>query len=161
MSWNDVSRTVKLLALLGGTRKEIFDVFPPYGPWVRDRGDLVALNPQPLPPVDPPLVVGAIVMSRRIAELAVEADVRGESPEWLSRLIDDWCETPWPRRWPWPGPGPAPEGGPRPEPWAVNEARTAGAVVFASVASRLGDGELRAALVDAAERLADVASREV
>jgi hypothetical protein len=162
MPWNDVSQTVKVLALLGRTKKEIFDVFPPYGPLVRDRGDLVALNPQPLPPVDPPLVVGAIVMSRRIAELAVEADLRGESPaEWLSRFINEWCDTPWPRHWPWPGPGPAPEGGPRPEPWAINEARTAGAVVFASVASRLGDGELRGALTDAAERLADVASREL
>jgi hypothetical protein len=33
-----------------------------------------------MPPVGPPLVVGAIVMSRRIAELAGGADVRGESP---------------------------------------------------------------------------------
>jgi hypothetical protein len=74
MSWNDVSQTVKVLALLGRTKKEIFNVFPPCGPLVRDRGDLVTLNPQPLPPVDPPLVVGAIVMSRRIAELVVEAD---------------------------------------------------------------------------------------
>jgi hypothetical protein len=79
----------------------------------------------------------------------------------LSRLVNEWCDTPWPRHWPWPGPGPAPEGGPHPEPWAINEARTAGAVVFASGASRLGDGELRAALADAAERLADVASREL
>ena len=79
MSWNDVSQTVKVLALLGRTKKELFDVFPPCGPLARDRGDLVTLNPQPLPPVDP-LVVGAIVMSRRIAELVVEADVRGESP---------------------------------------------------------------------------------
>jgi hypothetical protein len=162
MPWNDVSQTVRVLALVGRTKKEIFDVFPPHGPLVRDRGDLASLNPQPLPPVDPPLVVGAIAMSRRVAELAVEADVRGEAPaEWLGRLVSEWCETPWPRRWPYPGPGPAPEGGPHPEPWAVSEARIAGAVVFASVASRLGEGDLRAALADAAERLADVASREL
>jgi len=32
MPWNDVSQTVKVLALLGRTKKEIFDVFPPVRP---------------------------------------------------------------------------------------------------------------------------------
>lgn len=161
MPWSDFSQTVRLLALLGRLKKEVFDVFPPHGLGVLDGVDTVALNPQPLPPRDP-LVTGAILMSRRLSELAIEADIRGEGPaEWLDQIIDEWCDTPWPRKWPWPGPGPGPEEGPVPDPWAVNEARTAGAVVLASMASRLGDGDLRKTLARGAEKLADAAAQEM
>lgn len=161
MPWNDFSQTVKLLALMGRAKPEVFDVFPPQGAGLLDRVAAAALNPQPLPPRDP-LVSGAIQMSQRLAQLAVEADVRGESPAtWLTELVDEWCGTPWPRKWPWPGPGPGPGDGPHPEPWAVNEARAAGAVVLASMASRLGDGELRDTMARAAEQLADVAAQEM
>jgi hypothetical protein len=161
MPWNDLSQTVKVLALMGRAKPEVFDVFPPHDPGVLDRVESVALNPQPLPPRDP-LVTGAVIMSRRLAQLAVEADVQGEEPaEWLAQIIDEWCRTPWPRKWPWPGPGPGPGDGPSPEPWAVNEARTAGAVVLASMAARLGEGDLREALARGAERLADTAAQEM
>lgn len=160
MPWNDFSQTVKVLALLGRTRPEIFDAFPPHGVGVLDRVGAVALNPQPLPPRDP-LVSGAVIMARRLAELAVESDVRGEAPaEWLTEVIEEWCATPWPRKWPWPGPGPGPEEGSRPEASSVNEARVAGAAVLASMAARLGDGDLREALAHGAERLADAAAQE-
>ncbi len=161
MPWSDVSQTVKVLAMLGKVNPEIFDVFPPHSLGVADRVEAVTLNPQPLPPRDP-LVTGAIFMSRRLTQIAVEADVRGEdSAGWLAQIIDEWCGTPWPRKWPRPGLGPTSEGGPHPEPWAVNEARIAGAVVFASMASRLGDGDLQTALANGAERLAEVAAHEM
>lgn len=160
MPWSDVSQMVKVLAVLGRSRPQIYDVFPPQLITVGRWGEAETLNPQPLPPKDP-FVAGAISMSRRVAQLAIEADVRGEDPaSWVSQLIDEWCGTPWPGKWPQPGPAPVPEGGPHPEPWTINEARISGAVVFALTASRLGDGDLRKALTDGAERLADVASRE-
>ncbi|QBR92938.1 hypothetical protein [Nocardioides euryhalodurans] len=160
MPWNELSQTVRLLALLGRVRPEVFDAFPPHGPVLRDRFEAVGLNPQPLPPRDP-LVVGAVTMAGRVATLAVEADVRGEEPaRWVRDFVADWCETPWPRRWPWPGPGPGPDG-PQPDPWSVNAARVAGASVLASVAAGLGAGELRDALAHGAEQLADVAGREL
>lgn len=160
MPWSEVSQMVKVLAMLGRLRPEVYDVFPPQlaaqGRW----GEAEALNPQPLPPRDP-LVTGAIVMSRQVARFAVEADVRGEDPSsWLSQLVDEWCGTPWPGKWPRPGSGPVPEGGPQPEPWIINEARIAGAVVFALTASRLGEGDLRRVFTEGAERLAEVAARE-
>ncbi|MET4099267.1 hypothetical protein ABIB37_001504 [Agrococcus sp. UYP10] len=148
MPWVDASQTVKVLAILARSRPEVYDVFPPHRlaaePSAADR-----------------LVVEGISMARRVAQLAIEADVRGEDPVgWLSQLIDEWCGTPWPGKWPRPGSGPAPEEGPHPEPWALNGARIAGAAVFASTAWRLGDGPLRAALIDGAERLAEIAVRE-
>lgn len=160
MPWSDVSQMVKVLAIVGRLRPEVYDVFPPQfaaeGRW----GEAVALNPQPLPPRDS-LVRGAISMSRRVAQLAIEADVRGEdSSSWVSQLVDEWCGTPWPRKWPRPGSGPIPDGGPQPEPWTINEARIAGAVVFALTASRLGEGDLQRALTEGSERLAEAAARE-
>jgi len=158
--WNDFSQTVKVLALLGRSRPEIFDAFPPQGIGALDRVEAVALNPQPLPPRDP-LVTGAVLMARRLSQLAVEDDVRGQPPaEWLSEVVDEWCGTPWPRKWPWPGPGPGPQEGGVPEPGSVNEARVAGAAVLASIAARLGDGDLREALAHGAERLAEAAAQE-
>ena len=115
MPWNDLSQTVKLLALLGRTRPEVFDAFPPHDPGVLHRFDAVALNPQPIPPGR--AVTGAIVMARRLAQQAVEAEARGEeSSRWVSDIIDDWCGTMWPHKWPWPGPGPRPGDGPSPIP---------------------------------------------
>lgn len=161
MPWNDLHPTVRSLALLGRIKPEIFDVFPPHGgPGLADRVESVALNPQPLPPHDP-LVPGALAMARRLGQLAVEADLRGEeSAGWVSEIIDDWCRTPWPRRFPWPGPGPRPEEGPFPEPWVLNQGRVAGATVFATLAASLGEGALRDALATGAERLVHAATQE-
>ena len=161
MAWNELSQTVKLLALLGRTRPEVYDAFPPHGPGVLNRFDAVALNPQPIPPGHE-LVTGALAMARRLAQLAVEAEARGEeSAGWVSEIIDDWCGTKWPRKWPWPGPGPRPDEGPFPEPWRVSEARVAGAVVFASLAASLGEGGLRDAFAKGADQLANVAAQEM
>lgn len=157
MPWNEFSPIVRVLAIAARVNKSVFDVFPPQFHGLADRVEGVALNPQPLPPQDP-LISGAFSMCQRLVQLAVEATVRGEEPApWLGQVVDEWCGTPWPLSWPWPGPGPHPQDGPVPDPWAVNEARMAGALVFASMASRLADGDLREALAQGAERLADVA----
>src|SRR5512144_1539442 len=96
-------------------------------------------------------------MAHAVASLAVEADVRGEQSRFVSELIDDWCGTPWPKKWPWPWPGP--HGAPDPEPW-IETGRAIGAIVFASVGARLGEGELATALLEGAERLAEASVAE-
>lgn len=147
--------------------RPLLSVFPPHGPVISMSFDEVALKPQPLPPLGDPIVAGAAAMSRRVAQLAIESHVRGERPDWVAEVIDDWCGTPWPRKWPWPGPasGPHPDPwhevfGPHPEPWQVALGRGVGAVAFASVAARLGDEELQAVFFRGAEQLAEAAVSE-
>jgi hypothetical protein len=76
----------------------------------------------------------------------------------IARLaaVDDWCGTrppripiPWPGPWPFPWP---PEPEPHPD-WDVGLSRVVGALTLASVASRLGEGELQDALAKGAEQL--------
>ncbi|WP_255768593.1 hypothetical protein [Pseudarthrobacter sulfonivorans] len=153
---------ITLLAHIARINPAIWDAIHPHGPLIRQRYDAVALNPQPLPPKEngERLQLEAGFMARELVRLAVEADLRGDDPIRMVReVIDDWCGTPWPRKWPfpWPGPGPGPTDGPQPEPWQINAGRVVGATVFASYASRLGEGPLREALADGAERLAQAA----
>lgn len=147
-----------LLVHISRINPAVWDAIFPHGPLYRDRYGAVALNPQPLPPkeIGERLQLEAGLMARALVGLAVEADVRGDDPVRMVReLIDDWCGTPWPRKWPFPWPGPT--FGPQLEPWQINAGRVVGATVFASYASRLGEGPLRDALADGAERLAQVA----
>ena len=141
------------LTVIGRIPPEAWDAIVPHGHRVsiRNVADLVSLNPQPLPPRASYLVAAA-EMAHSVAGLAVAADVRGEQSRFVSEFIDDWCGTPWPKKWPWPWPGP--HGAPDPEPW-VETGRAIGAIVFASVGARLGEGELSAALIEGAERLAE------
>ncbi len=158
----DLSQTVKLLALVGSIHPESWDAWKPQ--WSAERGylDWASLNPQPLPPHPPDkFVLAAVRMSYRLVTLAVEDAARNQGTvEWVSEMIDDWCPTPWPRKWPRPGPGFGPEDNPQPEPWSVAMAKASGAVVLASMAVRLGEGELRDALVKGAEKLAEAAVNE-
>ena len=150
-------RPVTLLSVVAAIRPEIWDAIVPQGPLIRTRGDLVSLNPQPLPPAEA-FLVGAAVMAHELVRIAVETEVTGGSSAGFVRdFIDDWCGTPWPRKWPWPGPGPRPGEGPSPEPWDVRTGRVIGAIVFASVGTRLADGELSAAFTDGADRLSEAA----
>ncbi len=151
-------RATSLLSIIGSINPAAWDAIIPHGPGVASRLEQVALNPQPLPPHDG-LLVGAANMAHAVARLAVEASLRGESTDFVREVIDDWCGTPWPRKWPWPWPGPRPDEGPFPDPWVLDTARVVGAVVFTSVASRLAEGELQSTLLEGAERLADVAVR--
>lgn len=154
-----------LLSLIARIHPAVWDLIDLQGPLVRERYSrerysAVALNPQPLPPRLQPngILIEAGLMATEFTRLAVEADVRGEaSSRFISELVEDWCATPWPRKWPWPWPGPRQEEGPRPEPWQMDAARVVGAVVLASYASRLGEGELSVALAEGAERLAQAA----
>lgn len=149
-----------LLSLIARIHPAMWDVIGPHVPLVRDRFSAVALNPQPLPPGPPPdaFLAEAGLMARNLVHMALEADVRGEDPVGFVReFIEDWCGTPWPRKWPFPWPGPRPGEGPQPEPWRINEARVVGAVVLASYASRLGEGDLASSLAEGADRLAESA----
>lgn len=151
-----------LLSIIGTIHPEIWDAIIPYGPRVRVVSALekVALNPQPLPPRET-LLGGAAEMAHEVVRLAVASEAQGASSSaFVSEIIDDWCGTSWPRKWPWPWPGPRPgtdTEGPQPEPWDVKTAQVIGAVVFASVASRLSSGDLRTAFADGADRLAEAA----
>jgi hypothetical protein len=145
--------TTAFLAIIGRIPPQAWDAIIPHGARVsvRNPAELVALNPQPLPPREAYLVAAA-EMAHSVASLAVEADVRGEQSGFVSEFIDDWCGTPWPKKWPWPWPGPGE--GPDPEPW-IETGRAIGAIVFASVGARLGEGELGTALLEGAEQLAE------
>jgi hypothetical protein len=151
-----------LLSIIGTIHPELWDAIIPHGPRVRvvSGFERVALNPQPLPPRET-LLAGAAEMAHEVARLAVASEAQGGSSSGLvSEVIDDWCGTPWPRKWPWPWPGPRPETdieGPHPEPWEVRTARVIGAIIFASVASRLSSGDLRSAFADGADRLVEAA----
>jgi hypothetical protein len=151
-----------LLSIIGTIHPEIWDAIIPQGPRVRVVSALerVALNPQPLPPRET-LLAGAAEMAHEVVRLAVASEAQGASSSaFVNEIIDDWCGTPWPRKWPWPWPGPRPgtaAGGPSPDPWDVQTARVVGAVIFASTASRLSSGDLRTAMADGADRLVEAA----
>ena len=151
-----------LLSIIGRIQPEAWDAIVPHSPLTRVPAGKpglgqVALNPQPLPPGEP-LVTAAADLAHEVVRAAVTTDMQGGSSSALiSDLIDDWCGTPWPRKWPWPSPGPRPEPEPDPVPWDVQTARVAGALIFASMASRLSQGELRDTLTKGADRLAEAA----
>lgn len=120
---------------------------------VPSRIDLVSLNPQPLPPAERFLVASAD-LAHDIGRLAVETDLtHGGGTDLVRQLVDDWCGTGWPRRWPFPFPGPDPRG----DAFDLAGGRLVGAVVLASLGQRMADSELGAAFTEGAERLAEVA----
>lgn len=153
--------SIELLTIISRIRPEVWDVIVPRFSVMQRRTDWVALNPQPLPPLPPPdaFLVGAAEMAHAVARMAVEAEVRGDSASFLDQLVEEWCATPWPRRWPWPWPDPRTAGGPSPDPWVVGSGRLVGALVFASVGARLEEGGLRTSMLQGAEMLADAAMR--
>jgi len=150
-------RAMSLLSIIGNINPQAWDYIVPQGPFPQEGrsaslAEQVALNPQPLPPGEA-FVIGAAEMAHSIARMAIESEIRGESSiAVVSGFVDDWCGTPWPHRWPRPGPDPSPD------PWLVQTGRVVGAIVFASVGSRLGDGELSKAFLGGAERLAEAAT---
>ncbi|MDH6196643.1 hypothetical protein M2272_003296 [Mycobacterium frederiksbergense] len=125
----------------------------------QSRSEEVELQPQPLPPVES-YQIAAAVMAHRYVQLSIESAIQGrEASRIIDEMVDEWCGTPpWPHRWPhptWPVPGPEP--GPRPNEDLVATGRMVGALVLASVGSRLADGELGNAMLRGAERLTDKA----
>jgi hypothetical protein len=75
------------------------------------NGDVVALNPQPLPPRALAVIAlgrAAILRAELLGEAAAFAGHAGGAERYMLDLIDDWCGTP-PRKFPWPRPGPRPD----------------------------------------------------
>lgn len=149
-------RTIDILVAIGKIPPQAWDAIVPHGPLTKYGAGIlekVALNPQPLPP-KAAVSVAAVELAQRVSQMAIEANVRGENPAgWVSELLDDWCGTGWPKKWPWPPGGPDPD----PDPVYFKDGQLMGAVVLADVASRLRDGELRGVFEKGAERLAEVA----
>jgi hypothetical protein len=121
--------------------------------------DRVALNPQPLPPIEA-FQLAAAAMTQEFARLAIQSDIQGRSgAQIISDMVDDWCLTGWPRKWPIPIPGPVhPEPGPRPNeaglsPSLAQTGRLVGALVLANLGSRLASSELSEAMLRGSERL--------
>jgi hypothetical protein len=128
----------------------------------RSASEVVELQPQPLPPAEH-FHIAAASMAREFVRIALESEIQGRPAiKIISDMVDEWCLT-WPRNWPHPRPVPSPEPGPRPnegpipDPWLAQTGRIIGAVVLASVGSRLGNEELRNALLTGAQRLSDAA----
>lgn len=156
-------KAMSLLSIIGRINPQAWDYIVPQGPFPQERWGAslaarVSLNPQPLPPHEA-FVVSAAEMAHSVVRIAIESEVSGESAvAMVSRFVDDWCGTPWPHPWPWPWPGPGP--GPDPDPWMVQTGRVVGAIVFASMGSRLAEGELREAFLKGAEQLAETATSD-
>ncbi len=156
-----MTRTVSLLSTIAGIDPRVWDAIVPHGPLTHaglegagarlPRSSSLASSPNDF-------LISAAQMAHTVARIATEAELRGESSDGLVKeFIDDWCGTPWPRKWPWPGPGPRPNEGPLPDPWVIQTGRVVGAVVFASVGSRLADSSLGSAFLEGAERLTEAA----
>jgi hypothetical protein len=156
---------VRLLAVLARINPAVWDAIIPHGPVLSgasafeavSKASEVELNPQPLPPRQQLLLASATV-AHDVALAAVTAEAAGTeaASRIVGRAVDDWCGTeprhfpiPWPGPWPFPWP---PEPEPHPE-WDIGASRVVGALSFASVASRLAEGEAREALSKGAEQL--------
>ncbi len=148
-------RTVELLASIGRIPPQAWDAIIPMWTGANSRIDQVALNPQPLPPVEA-FAVSAAAMAHTVARVALEDQVRGaESSAFLDEMIDDWCGTPWPRKFPWPWPGPRGDRGEGPDQQMIELGRISGAIVLASYGTRMAGSKLGEAMIAGAERLAE------
>ena len=127
----------------------------PQGLRVHHRGDDASLNPQPHPPHQAGRL--GIILQARGNILG-----RGRDPSAQHAFledVEDWCGTPWPRRWPWLGPGPVPE----PETESERDPRedfrrsalVGGALAAAEIAARYPSGEVKDVFEKAAQRLTE------
>lgn len=100
-----------LLEQIGRRFPAIFDLI---GGGLRP-GDLVALNPQPLPPRERFILALGEAVVARAEQLAEATSAIGDQGEergiiivggYVGRLVDDWCGTGYRPRWPFPGPPP-------------------------------------------------------
>jgi len=161
---------VRFLTVFGRINPAIWDVLVPMGPRYFESvaelspGSAVELNPQPIPPGHQ-IQFAAARAAHEIGLAAIAAEAAGTdegAARLVSRAVEDWCGTPpghipipWPRDWPIPL-----LLAPDPEPWSIATMRTVAAMTFASIASRIADGEAREALAQGAERLLDAALAE-
>ena len=74
------------MSIIGRTHPEIFDILGnPYGPLAHDRGQQVALNPQPLPPLSVGVLAGQelVRLAFTASRLHIAFDV--DPDEWCPR----------------------------------------------------------------------------
>jgi hypothetical protein len=149
----------QLLSVLARLDPAIFDAIFPHGPaqsyMFVSRISEVALNPQPLPPGELQRVSALVAQQIAFAAIALEAAGHDGGVRMIDSAIDDWCgngRPPIPI--PWPGPWPfAFALDAVPKELDVATSRLVGALSFAAIASRMGAGEVREALVAGADRL--------
>lgn len=157
-NWSATMPSPSLFELIARRFPQIWDVIGGGG-----RFDEVALNPQPLPPVETFIAaLGEAVIAR--LEILGEV-VRGTSGTnqtgergiiivsgFVNRLVDDWCGTGFRPHWPFPGPQPR---------WFPNKVTPRDTLVLAARfhqgSSEAWDPTVSRALADAANKLADAA----
>lgn len=116
------------------------------------RGEAVALNPQPLPP----MAVGYEQL-QRMAWGMIGANDEGAAARFIDD-VTDWCGTPWPRKWPWPWPGPWPGPDPDPEPhpdWDEQGMYLGAALAAAQLGARFDKGDMQDVFDKASQALLD------
>jgi hypothetical protein len=107
--WSPTLAGAGLLAAIGRRLPQIWDVIGSLNP-----ADLVALNPQPLPPRERFVRAAGEALAARAEQLAeVAGAVDGGEKRgiiivggYVNRLVDDWCGNGFRPRWPFPGPPP-------------------------------------------------------
>ncbi|MEV8097210.1 hypothetical protein [Kitasatospora sp. NPDC085879] len=148
--------TARLLRLMARTDPRIWEILFPHLPLTAE-GRAVALNPQPLPPVE---LLGAAARRTAVgvAEAAVAAHIAGRDPrEVLQDADGDWCPQPpyltipWPKKWPLPWPPGEPY--PIDPEWAAPAVQATAGMVLQSYAEGILDKELSAAFGASAEKL--------
>lgn len=117
---------------------------------LRHRGDLVALNPQPLPPIE----AGRLLLQVMARGIIVIGGRDADAREAFLADIEDWCGTGWPRHWPRP-PQPAPY--PDPHDHVQPSELLGGALAAAELAASYPEGELQDLFAEAADQLTDAA----
>lgn len=140
----------QLLAIIGKRLPAIYDVIPrgPIGGFAQGRFSEVALNPQPLPPID----LGAAI-ALEFVHTAWLADRFGLDQGLASKDLEDWCPThvslfnlpPWRGN---PDPDPHPE-------W-LRDYHVGFAARLASVSDRLENSRLRETFDSAIQRSLNV-----
>ncbi len=151
------------LALFARVDPAIYDHIP-RGPL--SRFEVVALNPQPLPPkalMAEAALAATAHTAAKIADAAIVAEALGlDAADVVRRAVSDWCgneprQLPWPKHWPWWWSWPEPE--PEPEPWwRAEDMRAVAALVFSQVAERMEPAsKVRGILQDGAMTLAEAA----
>ena len=136
---SNLTLNARLLAIIGRRIPAIYDVIP-RGP--QSRLAEVALNPQPLPPID----IGAAVAAEFI-HAAWLADRTGQNGERIFADLDDWCPTK-PKRLklpPWWPPVPDPEP-PHPEWFVAFHLGFAARVAAVAEVSRIGGDSFNKAI---------------
>lgn len=140
----------KSLAKLGLIPPEAWDAVIPHGHLLARVGghDAVALNPQPIPPLE--ARTGADLMRGVLLTSIIIVGGKDGGARALLEEVDDWCGTGWPRRWPWPTP---------PKGWDDGQVFAAAAVTAAGLAAQYDhDADMQKALGKAAEMLMDRAA---